>query len=94
MPSKDPELLRAEGNAAFSVGNYLSALALYTQGLQASHSVNNRDNAETETETETETNARAAAKMAELWSNRAACFMKLDRPELAAADAYALLDLR
>ena len=30
----------------------------------------------------------------ELWSNRAACYMKLGQPYLAAADAYELLELR
>ena len=30
----------------------------------------------------------------ELWSNRAACYLKLDQPYLAAADAYELLEIR
>lgn len=35
-----------------------------------------------------------ASTIPELWSNRAACFMRLNQPHLAAADAYELVDIR
>ena len=89
--------LKAQGNALFTAGRFRDAIRLYTHALTTLNTSNDSTSSST-TSTSASSDASSSSSadvlLPELWSNRAACFLKLGFPYLALCDAYDLLDKR